>query len=189
VRFVDVNGDSILNINDRTTIGNPHPKLLLSFSYKLNYKIFDFSMFWQGVFGNDIFQYSKVWMYNSTGSSNWHRDVFNRYTDENTNADLFRLAYLDPNKNMRISDFYVEPGWYLRMKNIQLGVSVPQNIISRVGLSKFRVYFGIKDLITITDYTGVDPEVAQTEDPLENGIDVSAYPRPIMYTFGINATF
>ncbi|MGD2035798.1 MAG: SusC/RagA family TonB-linked outer membrane protein, partial [Bacteroidales bacterium] len=194
VRFVDTNGDTTLTADDRVPLGNPHPKFLLGFSYTLTYKIFDFSMFWQGVFGNDVLMITKSWLYNNTGSANWSSDVLDRYTDENTSADLFRLSYLDNNDNDRMSDFYVEPGWYLRMKNIQLGVSIPENIISRVGLSKFRVYFGVRDLITITGYPGTDPEIPAASsntfnDPLQAGIDVAAYPRPIVYTIGLNATF
>jgi TonB-dependent starch-binding outer membrane protein SusC len=189
VRFKDLNDDGRINQDDRAVIGNPHPKFLLGINYNLSWKAFDFSMFWQGAFGHDIMMITKAWLYNNAGTSNWTPDVANRYTDENTDADLFRLSYTDANDNDRMSDFFIEPGDYLRLKNIQVGYTLPKSLMSRVGVENLRIYVGAKDLITFTNYPGVDPEVAESRDPLISGIDVSAYPRPRVFHAGISATF
>ena len=203
IRFVDINGDSVINEDDRTVIGNPHPEFLLGFSYNLTYKNFDFSMFWQGAFGHDIFQLNKVWLYNNSGNFNWAAHASERYRDPvyagdgvtimypgNTDAQLFRIDVADRNDNLRLSDFYIEPGDYLRLKNIQLGYTFPSKLTEAAGIEKFRIYAGAKDLVTITGYPGLDPEIAaRREDPTNQGIDIGVYPRPRVFIFGLNAVF
>jgi TonB-linked SusC/RagA family outer membrane protein len=203
IRFVDINGDSLLNQSDRAIVGNPHPKFLVGFSYSLNFMNFDLSMFWQGAFGHDIFQLNKVWLYNTSGNTNWCKDALNRYRSPvydvdgvtildpgNTDTDLFRISVSDRNINLRLSDWFVEKGGYLRMKNIQIGYSLPENITNKLGLEKFRVYAGAKDLITITKYPGLDPEIyTDREDPTNRGIDLGVYQKPRVFLFGFNATF
>ncbi len=189
LKFVDINNDGVIDADDQTFIGNPSPKYLIGFSYELTYKIFDFSMFWQGAFGHDIIMANKQWLYNNTGAYNWHTDVLDRWTPENTDTEIPRLSYLDRNQNLRFSDFFVEPGGYIRLKSVQLGCNLPHNLISKLSIQKIRLYIGVKDVITITKYPGVDPEIATSRRPIDLGIEYSAYPRPIVYTFGINATF
>ena len=189
IRWVDVSGDGVINSEDRTIIGNPHPKILLGFNYSLSWKNFDFSMFWQGAFGHDIMRINKVWLYNNSGGFNWHRDVLDRYTENNTDAELFRTDYDNNNNNTRMSDWYISPGDYLRLKNIQIGYTLPQSITSIAKIDKLRVYAGVRDLLTITKYDGLDPEIAEDPDPLITGIDVSSYPRPRVFIFGLNVIF
>ncbi len=191
VRFKDLNNDGNITSEDRTVIGNPHPKYIVGISYELLYKQFDFSMFWQGQFGHQYFRINKSWLYNSNGRFNWHKDVLNRYTNENTDADLFRLDYFNSNRNDRISDWYVEDAGYLRLKNIQLGYTIPQSLTESMNIEVFRIYIGARDLLTFTKYGGLDPEIAsnETQDPLQEGIDVATYPRPRVFIFGFNVTF
>jgi TonB-linked SusC/RagA family outer membrane protein len=203
IRFVDINGDNTINQSDRTVIGNPHPKFLMGFSYSLTFMNFDLLMFWQGAFGHDIFQLNKVWLYNASGNTNWCKDALNRYrspvydTDGetildqgNTDTDIFKITVADRNSNLRLSDWYVEKGDYLRMKNIQIGYSFPESIANKLGIEKFRVYAGAKDLITITRYPGLDPEIyVDRENPTNRGIDVGVYQKPRVFLFGFNATF
>lgn len=189
VRFKDINGDTIFNDKDREVIGNPTPKVLIGFSYDITYKIFDLSMFWQGAFGHQIYQISKRWMYNNGGTYNWHTNMLDAWTPENPNTDQFRVSYADANDNDRTSDFYVEDGDYLRLKNLQLGCTIPQKLTNKINIQKFRIYIGVKDLLTITKYSGIDPEIANSRNPLDAGFDFSAYPRAITYTFGMNLVF
>jgi TonB-linked SusC/RagA family outer membrane protein len=203
IRFVDINGDSVINDADRTVIGSPHPRFLLGISYNLTYRNFDFSMFWQGAFGHDIFQINKVWLYNNSGNFNWAAGATERYRDPvyaedgetlldpgNTDAALFRIDIADRNDNLRLSDFYIEKGDYMRLKNIQLGYTLPSKITMPAGIEKFRIYAGAKDLLTITRYPGLDPEiVARREDPTNQGIDVGVYPRPRVFIIGLNIEF
>ncbi|UCH14028.1 MAG: TonB-dependent receptor [Bacteroidales bacterium] len=203
IRFADINGDGTINDLDKTVIGNPHPELLLGFSYNLTFKNIDFTMFWQGAFGHDIFQLNKVWLYNNSGIFNWAEDAKERYRDPvyaedgetildpgNTDADLFRINLADRNNNLRLSDFYIEPGDYLRLKTIQLGYNLPEKLTGSLGIEKFRVYAGAKDLITFTSYPGFDPEItSRRDDPTNQGIDIAVYPRPRVFIFGFNAVF
>jgi TonB-linked SusC/RagA family outer membrane protein len=203
IRFVDINGDSIINDADRTVIGNPHPKFLLGLSCNLTYKNFDFSMFWQGAFGYDIFQLNKVWLYNNSGNYNWAADASERYRDPvydvdgvtlldpgNTDAKLFRINIADRNDNLRLSDFYVERGDYMRLKSIQLGYTIPSKVTGSARIEKLRIYASAKDLLTITGYPGLDPEIAaRREDPTNQGIDIGVYPRPRVFILGLNVVF
>ncbi len=202
-RFVDINGDSTINQYDRAVIGNPHPKFMVGFSYSLNFMNFDLSMFWQGAFGHDIFQLNKVWLYNTSGNINWCKDALNRYRDPvydvdgvtlldpgNTNTDLFKISLANRNDNLRLSDWYIENGDFLRLKNIQIGYSLPAKITNILNLEKLRVYVGAKDLVTLTKYPGLDPEIyTDREDPTARGLDVGVYQKPRVFIFGFNATF
>jgi TonB-linked SusC/RagA family outer membrane protein len=203
IRFVDINGDSIINQYDRAVIGNPHPKFMVGFSYSLNFMNFDLSMFWQGAFGHDIFQLNKVWLYNTSGNINWCKDALNRYRDPvydvdgvtlldpgNTNTDLFKISLANRNDNLRLSDWYIEKGDFLRLKNIQIGYSLPAKITNILNIEKLRVYVGAKDLVTLTKYPGLDPEIyTDREDPTARGLDVGVYQKPRVFIFGFNATF
>jgi len=203
IRFVDINGDGTINDLDKAVIGNPHPRFLLGFSYNIAFKNIDFNIFWQGAFGHDIFQLNKVWLYNNSGIFNWAADAKERYRDPvyaedgvtmldpgNTDAELFGINLADRNNNLRLSDFYIEPGDYLRLKTIQLGYTLPERITNSLGIEKFRVYAGAKDLMIFTNYPGLDPEIAsRREDPTNQGIDISVYPRPRVFIFGFNAIF
>ena len=160
-------------------------------------------MFWQGAFGHDIFQVNKVWLYNYSGQTNWTTGANERYRDPvldedgvtvidpgNTDADLFKITVNDRNQNLRASDWYVSKGDYLRLKNIQIGYTLPAKINQALGIGKFRIYVGAKDIITFTGYEGIDPEIAtRREDPTNRGIDMAVYPRPRVFIFGFNATF
>jgi len=190
IRFVDVDGDGNITTDDRTILGNPNPKYLIGFSYDLEWKGIDFSMFWQGAFGHQNFLVNKVWMYNTNGRYNWCVDALNAWSDDNQDATLYRLNPYDENENVRLSDFYVEDAGYLRLKNIQIGYTLPREWTEKVGIEKFRAYIGARDLLTITKYPGLDPEIyTDRYDPLTNGIDVSTYPRPRVFIFGFNVIF
>ncbi|NJM16685.1 MAG: SusC/RagA family TonB-linked outer membrane protein [Bacteroidales bacterium] len=201
LKFKDLNNDGRITANDRGIIGNPHPKLMLGFTYNMNYKSWDLQLFFQGAFGHQIYNYSKIWLYNSSGRYNWAADATDRYRtpvyDENNNlidpgnttSDQFRFDIRNANNNYRISDYYVEDGDYIRLKNIQLGYTVPEGLTQRVGLASARFYLGIKDLLTFTKYNGFDPEILSGSDPLVAGVDFGSYPRPIIYTLGTNIRF
>jgi TonB-linked SusC/RagA family outer membrane protein len=209
-RFVDVNGDSVLNDKDRVMIGNPIPKFIIGFSASLEYKNFDLSLFFEGKFGQDIFNGSKIYLMSQEVGENRLTDVLNQYWDPiydedgnlilegNTNTSLPRLDPRSENFNFaRVSDFYVEDGSYLRLKNLQIGYTVPGSLTGKAGIEKFRVYLAVKNLITITKYTGFDPEVGLIYNPekgktdvLQQGIDkIGNYPHNRMFLVGVNLQF
>jgi TonB-dependent starch-binding outer membrane protein SusC len=197
VRFVDVNGDTVLNDNDKVVIGNPNPKFTFGFSINLEYKGFDLNCFFQGSYGNDIFNASKQGWYNSSGTGNWTKDAMNAYHEAvydkngnllisaNTTSDQFRLSGTE---NYKTSDWYVEDGSYMRLKSIQLGYTIPVTLTKKYGIENLRLYVGAKNLITWTNYSGLDPEIGGN-DPLLFGIDYGVYPQAKMYNVGINLSF
>jgi TonB-linked SusC/RagA family outer membrane protein len=210
LRFVDVNGDSILDDRDKTMIGNPIPKFIMGFSANLEYKNFDLNLFFEGKFGHKIFNGSKIYLMEQDVGWNRLTDVLDQYQDPiydedgnlviegNTNTSLPRIDPTGRNQNFaRVSDFYVENGSYLRLKNLQIGYTIPGSLTGKAGIEKFRIYLGVKNLITITKYTGFDPEVGLTydseterSDVLQQGIDkLGNYPHNRMFTVGVNLQF
>jgi TonB-linked SusC/RagA family outer membrane protein len=199
MRFVDTNGDQFLNDKDKVVIGDPNPDFTFGFTMNLEYKGFDLNCFFQGSYGNDIFNASKTSWYNSTGLSNWTKDALNAYrapvydktgvmTDPgNTTSDQFRL-YGSTKDNYRMSDWYVEDGSYVRLKSMQFGYTIPKNVVKKLGIERLRVYVGGRNLITWTKYSGLDPETGGN-DPTYFGVDGGSYPQPKMYNVGVNVTF
>lgn len=195
LKFKDINNDGILNAEDRTIIGNPHPTYHLGLSYNLGYKNFDLSLFFQGAFGHEIFNATKQDLYNPSGENNWAKDITDSYrsptaTDPgNTNTDLFRMDPRNANNNLRVSDFYIEDGAYVRLRNLQIGYTIPRTLTQQIGVDKFRVYVGMKNLLTFTKYSGFDPEVVGQSDPLQQGIDQANYPQARTFLVGLNVNF
>ena len=182
IRFVDVNGDGILDADDRTYIGDPTPHWTYGVTMKLGYKAFDFAVFGQGVAGNQIYKATRrfdLQMANLTG------DALTRWTGEGTSNSYPRLVLNDPNKNFsRSSDFYVEPGDYFRLKNVQLGYTLPSALATKISLAKTRFYVSINNALTFTKYSGFDPEIGAG-----NGVDRGIYPQARSFVFGVNVTF
>jgi TonB-linked SusC/RagA family outer membrane protein len=207
-KFADLNGDKKLtDAGDKTILGNPYPRHLLGVTFNFSYGWFDLSMFWQGTFGNSIWNAVKYYGENQSGLYNWSSDYVNsHYRDmdviakdvngnviatfpANTNAKYPRLDIANRNQNFdKLSSFYVEDGSYLRLKNLQLGMKLPNKWTSKIDISEFRVYIGAGNLLTFTKYTGMDPEVAQN-DPFAAGIDKAAYPKARSVTFGASVKF
>jgi hypothetical protein len=180
-----------------TVIGDPNPKFTFGFNVNLEYKGFDFNCFFNGSYGNKIYNAAKMNWYGNTGQGNWAKDALNAYRAPvyqngelvdpgNTKSNLFRLA---PNAdNYRISDYWVEDGSYIRLQSMQLGYTIPDKYTSKIGVEKFRMYIGAKNLFTWTKYSGLDPELG-VGDPLRSGVDNGVYPHAKFYNFGINLSF
>ena len=192
IQFRNLNKDGVVNDSDRTYIGNPNPKFTFGFTNSLSYKNFDLSVFLQGSYGNNIFNYVRVWGENMTGiSGNQMASVKDRWTPENTNTKMPRYANGDPNNNERVSDRFVEDGSYLRIQNVSLGYTFPRSILGKTKVvNKLHVYFSIQNLYTFTNYTGLDPEIGSYNgNPLLTGVDVGRYPVPRSFTGGVNVEF
>jgi TonB-linked SusC/RagA family outer membrane protein len=201
-RFIDANNDGKINNKDAVPLGNPNPKFLFGLNLNLEYNGIDFSMFWQGVAGNKIFNAVKFYQFNTDGGFNWSADyVENHYREAlynragklmfeaNPDGKYPRLDPKNDNNNFStVSDFYIEDGSYLRLKNMQLGYTFPNRWTSKAGISRFRIYFSANNLLTLTKYTGYDPEVGST-DILVQGLDRGAYPTAKLYLMGINLNF
>ena len=195
-KWVDVNGDGEWDQEDYVYLGSYIPKFVFGFNFGLEYKGIDFSMFWQGVAGNKIFNGVKRFTYDWQTLTNHAAELSDRYhlpveyngvvIDEgNLESNLPDVRAQNWN---RPSSLYIEDGSYIRLRTLTVGYTLPGAWTSKVGIGTFRIYFIGKNLLTFTKYTGYDPEVSST-DPRIAGIDIAGYPQSRMYTFGINLEF
>ena len=184
IRFVDVNGDGIVNDNDRTQIGDPFPDFTIGWNLNLDYKAFDLNIFTYASVGNDIYRaYERNLNYTNRFSS-----TLARWTGAGTSFDEPRVTFVDSNNNNRASNRYIEDGSYLRIKNIQLGYKFPNSLIDELGFDEVRAYFQVKNALTLTEYSGYDPEIS-VGGVLNTGIDYGTYPQPRIWSMGLNIKF
>lgn len=188
VKFVDQNGDGVIDDDDRVKLGSAIPNLTMGFSAGFNYKQFDLNLSLQGSFGAEIVNGMYYTRY-SSDMKEWNidSDMMNRWTPENSDSDLPRLTSADPNGNTKFSDRFIEDGSYLRISNLQIGYTLPSRISEKLRISRFRVYLSANNLYTFTKYSGYDPEIGG--DNLSTGVDVSNYPIPRSFSIGCNLQF
>ena len=188
-KFAKLTDSGVLSDDDRTFIGNPNPDLIYGFNLSFNYKDFDLSMALQGTIGNDIWNSSKGSLA-TVGRQNALTDAYTKaWRQPGDNATYPRLTTSDTNSNFRNSSFYVEDGSYLRLQNIQLGYSIPRKLCEKIQfISSCRFYISGQNLITLTKYTGLDPEVG-VNNPLNMGLDNTHYPTSRTVTCGVNIQF
>jgi TonB-linked SusC/RagA family outer membrane protein len=190
IRFRDLNGDGIINDRDRTIIGNPNPKAVGGVTNNFSYKGIELSVFFQGSFGNDIYNQNRETLEAMSAPLNQDTRVLNRWTPTNTNTNVPRAVFGDPNSNARYSDRFLEDGSYVRLKNLTLAYSLPTTLTKRALLRTVRVYATAQNLITWTHYSGYDPEVSSAPFSTTGfGRDFGVYPQARTYTLGINANF
>jgi TonB-dependent starch-binding outer membrane protein SusC len=182
-KWTDLNGDGQITQADRKYIGSPIPDYTFGITLNLEYKGFDFMVFGQGVAGNQIFQGLRRL---DLPNANWQTAALNRWTGEGTSNTFPRVAESDLNQNFsKPSNFHLQDGDYFRIKVIQLGYSLPQDIIGTVGLAKTRIYLSAENLFTFTKYTGYDPEIGGNV----MGIDRGYYPQARSLMIGCNLQF
>lgn len=184
VIVVDVNDDKKITPADQTQIGDPHPDLNYGASISLEYKNFDFNMFLQGTKGNDIYM---AWF--RTDRSTTNKPAF-FYTDRWTGVGSNSSMPAPNNESDYIyrSDLMVRDGSYMRIKQIQLGYTVPKEITSSIGINKVRAYISLDDYFTFTKYEGMDPEAGSSADNRQ-GIDKGLYPLTKKVMFGLSVNF
>jgi len=188
LKFVDVNGDQKIDNQDRTHIGDPFPKISYGLNINSSYKNFDISLSMQGTWGNDIMNIKKIDMNSGVGWYNAPKDLMERaWSPTNPSHDQFAINATNTN-NLQISDWLVEDGSYLRMKNVQIGYTLPAAMMQKAKVQRIRIWAGAYNLFTITNYTGLDPEIGSTS-PLSSGVDNGYYPLAKSYMVGVNATF
>jgi TonB-dependent starch-binding outer membrane protein SusC len=206
VKFKDVNGDGFIDQNDRVVIGNPWPKFSFGFNNSITWKNFDLNIFINGVQGNDIFNYTRFKNEGPGGSgpySNYLKSVANFARPSSTTAGdmtttltnpgykIPRISPADANGNTRASNWYVEDGSYIRLKNISLAYNVPLRIASKASMKSLKVSINVQNLFTLTKYTGYDPEIGMSpgSGSLSVGLDDVRYPSVRMYSFSLTAAF
>lgn len=184
VRYVDRNGDGVIDDKDRTMIGNPNPKYTFGFNIVLNYKGFDFLVQAQGAAGNQIVQ-----SYRNQASpyGNYTTQILNRWHGPGSSNSMPRVTENNSNWTS-FSDLYVHNGDFLRLSNITVGYNFGKLIKAKV-LNQCRLYASVINAFTFTKYSGMDPEIGYGVDNMSSGIDLGYYPRPRTYMIGMNIKF
>lgn len=182
-KFQDVSGDGAITDDDRIYMDSYQPDFTYGFNFTFDYKGFDANLLFQGVAGVEVFNGYKYTALNASQSGyNLDNRVLDAWTTSNTGADIPRLSAQDGNRNFgTTSSWYLEDASYLRMKNLTIGYTFPATLLQNVVKnSSLRLYFSAENLFTITDYSGIDPEVGG------KGLDVGEYPVPKTYTAGLS---
>lgn len=190
IRYKDLDGNDTITTADQTYIGNPNPKFTYGITNQFTYKNFDLSIFLTGVYGDQIFNYTRTQTeadYNVY--LNQLTTVINRYTVSNPNGKLPRYNQWN-NNNLKISDRFIESGSYFRIQNISLGYNLPKKWISKIKMSSARIYASAQNVYTFTKYSGYDPELGSFNGNVLNmNIDYGHYPNPRSLTIGANIQF
>ncbi len=175
---------------DRFFVGDAQPDLFGGLTNTLRYKGFDFMMFWQFSLGNDQLHWNRFFQEHGGGrNTQYHTSQLNRWQQPGDITDIPRQASINYSGDLRPSRF-LEDGSYMRLKNASLGYTFPSNISSKIGMSNLRLYVSGQNLITITDYTGLDPELnSGANNQLAQGIELYAFPQARVFTFGLTARF
>lgn len=190
VKFIDRNGDGLINQDDKTNIGDPNPDYYYGLSFELNYKAFDLSVYTYGVGGN---QNAYGVRDNSRPFYNYTTEVFDRWTGEGTSNSMPRVTYgnTENGNYTRFSDLYIEDAGFFRIKTVTIGCDLTKLTKVLDVFSQFRIYGSVNNLFTFTNYKGLDPEVGfgNVNQSWARGIDVGYYPQPRTYMIGLNANF
>lgn len=189
VRFQDLNGDGIIDDEDRTIIGDPTPDVTYGLNAGFGYKGFDFNLFFLGVAGIDIYNADRMQGLDASYPFNLYAEAENRWAGEGTSNSIPRAAVNRDNLNFRTSDLFVENGSFLRLKNLTLGYTLPSSLTRNIGMTNLRFYATGQNVFTITDYSGLDPELGYTDGNLQRNVDYAQYPQARTWVFGLTAGF
>lgn len=195
VKFKDQNSDNRIDDKDRVHLGSAIPKVIAGLNLAANYKSFDLSVFFQGTAGNKIYvQVNQDIEGFYRGFTVTQRYFDERWTGEGSSNTQPRPSWSAKSNNAGPSSRFLEDGSYVRLKNLQLGYSISQRMLTNTGLSKARVYVSGTNLLTLTKYSGLDPEMtvsdnSKSEGDIADGIDWGTYPSAMTIMFGIDITF
>ena len=185
MRFLDLNKDGFITEADQDWIYDPTPAFTYGLNVYLQYRNFDFTMFWQGVQGVDVItidykRQTDLWAGVNVPNLNKGSRVLDAWTPANSGSTIPALTTMDTNNETRVSSYYVENGSFLKLRTIQLGYNLPDALVKKLYMQRLRLYVSAQNLFTIKsgDYTGVDPEVP-----------TFGYPIPLNLTFGLNVSF
>ncbi len=195
VRFQDLNGDGVIDNNDRTILGSPQPKVAYGLNTGLNYKGFDLTLFFLGQGGVDIYNADRMQGLDASYSFNLYAEETNRWTGQNTSNSVPRVSITNSNRNFRTSDLFIERGDFLRLKNLTLGYTLPKTLMNRFGLSQARIYVTGQNVFTFTKYAGLNPELGFADGDRSQGqyaqqnVDYAQYPQARTFTLGATLAF
>lgn len=191
IRYRDTNGNGKLDEGDRVHVGRVFPKLQYGLNLTAGYGAIDFSAFFQGVQGNDVYNSGAYWLGRFDDPTNYVAGL-SPWSPTNPSTTTPRLALQGGTNTLANSTRFLESGSYLRLKNLQIGFTVPKSLVERTkGLSSLRIYLTSQNLFTITKYSGYDPETVGGLDGslLTRGVDEGGYPNPRSFTVGAQLGF
>ena len=188
IRFKDINGDGVLDESDREYCGTGIPKVEANFNFSASYKGFDLSLDFGSAWGHKLFNGNRYYYESMQTPGNMLTSVLDAWTPSNTNTDTPRAVLNDPNRNARESDRFLEKGNFVRLRQAQLGYSLPTLRLQKIHIERLRFYVSGENLFTITKYSGTDPEFARSS-PLDTGIDSYIYPFTRSFTVGAQLIF
>jgi TonB-linked SusC/RagA family outer membrane protein len=195
VKYKDQNNDGVIDGNDRVHSGSPIPKITAGLNLSFNYKNWDLSVFFQGAYGQKIFSVVNRDIEGFYRPFNvTERYYENRWTGEGSTNEFPRASWDASGNNTRYSTRFLEDGSYTRLKNLQVGYSLPSDLLSKFGCSAFRIYLSGTNLWTLTNYQGLDPEMTVSDNALGQGdraagMDWGTYPSSSSYNVGVSITF
>ncbi|MBO9701310.1 MAG: TonB-dependent receptor [Sporocytophaga sp.] len=189
IKYADINGDGqITQDRDRVVIGNAQPKFLAGLTNNFYYKNFDVSIFFYASYGNKVFNQNRQQLEQLTGQQNASTAALDRWTTSNPSTTMPRAFFEDA--TTVVSDRFVEDASFLRLKNIVIGYTLPAKLTNKAHIGKARFYIAAQNILTLTKYTGYDPEVSKNEQTtLTQGVDYGVYPNSKSYQVGLNVTF
>jgi TonB-linked SusC/RagA family outer membrane protein len=189
-KFADTDGDNEITPKDRQFIGNPNPKFTYGFNLAFTYKNFDLTAFLYGTQGNDIFNWNKWWVdfWPSFQGQKSKELLYNSWTTSNTNTSVPKASNKSNfSTNTQVCSYYIENGSFMRLKNLQLGYKIPENVLSKANIKALRIYVQAVNLFTMTKYSGLDPEIGGND--LAFGNDTGNYPLVKQFLVGLNVSF
>src|SRR5690606_25905252 len=196
VKYKDQDENGTINADDRKHVGSAIPKITAALTINLNYKNFDLSMFFQGAYGHKIFSVLNRDIEGFyRGFNVTERYYKNHWTGPGTTNEFPRASWdASGNNNIVYSDRFLEDGSYTRLKNLQIGYTFPKTLLDDYGFSGVRIYFSGTNLLTFTNYHGLDPEMTVSDNASgggdkASGIDWGTYPSARSYNIGVNLTF
>ncbi len=187
-RFKDLNGDGVIDEDDKEYCGTGIPKLEANLTFSAAYKGFDFSVVFGSAWGHKLYNGNKYEYESMSSPTNMLSSTLKAWTPQNTHTDVPRAIYNDPNQNSRESDRFLEKGNFVRLRQLQLGYTLPVKLTKKAFIERLRFYVSGENLFTITGYDGIDPEFS-SNSILDTGIDRYIYPFTRSYTVGAQLTF
>ncbi|MFA6128543.1 MAG: TonB-dependent receptor [Bacteroidales bacterium] len=190
IKYKDLNSNGITDPGDRTVIGNAQPDFIFGLTNSFSYKRFDLRVFFQGSYGNDVYNATRIDLEGMFDSKNQSTAVLRRWTKENTITDIPRSVRNGSVNNVSNSSRFVEDGSYVRLKSLTLSYKLLENNVNFIGIRNLSVYVTGQNLLTFTKYSGFDPEVnAFGSSSTTLGVDYGTYPQARSIIFGINVEF
>jgi TonB-linked SusC/RagA family outer membrane protein len=186
--FEDINLDGEITDEDKTYVGSAMPDFAYGVNLNLAYKKFDLSMFFEGSHGNKMYNGFRMMMFRSSYQNNTLSELVDAWTPENKSTEVFRNSSVDANYNLRVSDYFLEDASYLRLKNIQIGYNISEELLKKYMIKGIRIYAGSVNLFTITKYKGFDPALVNV-GAFARGVDRGFYPLTKSFYFGLNFDF